>query len=102
MAIENMPGGGTMITGNDIKIFALMQVASALAIEINHPGMQLTRISGIQAAKNHGIIPRDKRGNKKQALILTVQAIREQRPDYEPNPTVAKALAAVTTKKAKA
>lgn len=93
MAIENTPGGGTMITGDDVKTYALMNVAMALAVEIIRPGMQLTsRITGLQAAKNHGIIPKDKRGNKKQALKLTVQAIRERRPDYEPSATVAKAL----------
>lgn len=93
MAIEQTPGGGTMITGKeDIKTYALLNVAAALAMEIN-TGMQLTRaVTGLQAAKNHGIIPKDKRGNKKQALKLTVQAIRERRPDYEPSATIAKAL----------
>lgn len=93
MAIEHTPGGGTMITGDDVKTTALIYVAMALAVEINRPGMQLTsRITGLQAAKNHGIIPKDKRGNKKQALKLTVQAIRERRPDYEPSAQIAKAL----------
>ena len=92
MAIEQTPGGGTLITGDDIKTYALMNVAMALAMEIN-TGMQLTRhMTGLQAAKNHGVIPKDKRGNKKQALKLTVQMIRERRPDYEPSATVAKAL----------
>lgn len=93
MAIEETPSGGTMITGDDVKTYALMNVAMALAIEIIRPGMQLTRhFTGLQAAKNHGVIPKDKRGNKKQALKLTVQMIRERRPDYEPSATVAKAL----------
>ena len=93
MAIEHTPNGGTAITGPDIRTYALVNVAMALAVEINRPGMQLTsRITGLQAAKNHGIIPKDKRGNKKQALKLTVQEIRERRPDYEPNAIVAKAL----------
>ena len=93
MAIEHTPGGGTMITGDDVKTTALIYVAMALAVEINTPGMQLTRaFTGLQAAKNHGIIPKDKRGNKKQALKLTVQEIRERRPDYEPSSQIAKAL----------
>lgn len=92
MAIENLPGGGTVITGADIKTTALKMVALALATEITG-GMSLTRISGLQAAKNHGIIPKDKRGNKKQTLKLTVQKIREQDPGYEPSAMVAKALA---------
>lgn len=95
MAIEHTPGGGTMITGPDIKTYALVNVAMALAVEIVRPGMQLTRAcTGLQAAKNHGIIPKDKRGNKKQALKLTVQRIREEWPGYEPSATVAKALVA--------
>ena len=92
MAIEHTPNGGTMITGPDIKTYALVNVAVALAMEIN-TGMQLTRAcTGLQAAKNHGIIPKDKRGNKKQALKLTVQKIREEWPGYEPSAQVAKAL----------
>lgn len=95
MAIEHTPNGGTAITGPDIRTYALVNVAVALAVEINRPGMQLTsRITGLQAAKNHGIIPKDKRGNKKQALKLTVQKIREEWPGYEPSATVAKALVA--------
>ena len=93
MAIEELPGGGHVITGPDIPVFALITLAQALALEINHPGMQASRIPALTGAKNLGIIPKDKRGNKKSALKLTVQKIRELRPDYEPGATVAKALA---------
>lgn len=93
MAIEELPAGGLVITGEDIPIFALSALALALAVEINMPGMQMTRTPALTGAKNLGIIPKDKRGNKKQALKLTVQKLREVRPGYEPTRSVAKALA---------
>lgn len=93
MAIETTPTGAVVITGPDIDTFALVTLASALALEIN-TGMRLSRIPALQAAKNLGVIPKDKRGNKKQALRLTVEKIKEARPDYEPKGSVAKALAA--------
>ena len=92
MAIEQLPGGGTSITGPDIPVFALLTLAHALALEINHPGMQASRIPALTGAKNLGVIPKDKRGNKKQALKLTVQKLREVRPDYEPSDLIVKAL----------
>lgn len=93
MAIESTPGG-VIITGPDVSTAALITLAHALAIEINMPGMKMTRISALQGAKNLGVIPQGKRGNKKQALKATVEKIREARPDYEPTGSVAKALAA--------
>lgn len=93
MAIENIPGGGTVITGEDIPVFALITLASALALEIN-TGMQASRIPALQGAKNLGVIPKGKRGNKKEALRLTVEKIKEARPEYEVKGTVARALAA--------
>lgn len=99
MAVENMPGGGTIITGPaDTKTYALVTLAHALAMEINSPnGMQLTRIKAIKAAANHGIVPAGTRGTakaKRDALKLTVQTIRENWPSYEPGTMVAKALVA--------
>lgn len=91
MAIEETPSGALVITGEHIPVYALLNLAHALAMEINH-GMKLTRISGIQGAKNLGVIPKDKRGNKKQALQLTVQKLRDAQPGYEPSPLIAKAL----------
>lgn len=91
MAIENMPGGGTIITGSDIPVFALMSLASALAIEMT-TGMRASRIPALQAAKNLGVIPKDKRGNKKDALVKTIAKIQESRPEYVPTSSVQKAL----------
>lgn len=91
MAIETTPSGATIITGPDVRTYALLTLASALALEIN-TGLKASRIPALTGAKNLGIIPADKRGNKHQALKLTVQAIREARPDYEPSTLVARAL----------
>ncbi|QWY82827.1 hypothetical protein PP641_gp087 [Arthrobacter phage SilentRX] len=91
MAIEETPSGALVITGEDIPTYALLTLASALALKINH-NMELTRISALQGAKNLGIIPKGKRGNAKQALQLTVQKLRDTVPGYEPSESVAKAL----------
>lgn len=90
--IESMSDGGFVITGKDIPLFQLITLASALALEIN-TGMKASRTSGLQGAKNLGIIPAGKRGNKKQALKLTIAKIQEARPEYVPNTSVLKALA---------
>jgi hypothetical protein len=91
MAIEESASGAIIITGDDIPTYALLTLASALAMKINH-NMELSRIPALQGAKNLGIIPADKRGNAKQALKLTVQKLRDTVPGYEPSATVAKAL----------
>lgn len=92
MAIESLPGGGTIVTGKeDINTVALTALAHALAFKIN-TGMEMSRISALQGAKNLGIIPKDKRGNAKAALRLTVDAIKEARPEYVPAGSVAQAL----------
>lgn len=92
MAIEETPSGALVITGEDINTYALLHLASALAMKINH-GMEPSRaVTALQGAKNLGIIPADKRGNAKTALKLTVQKLRDTIPGYEPSATVAKAL----------
>lgn len=91
MAIEESESGAIIVTGEDINTYALLTLAHALAMKINH-GMEMSRIPALTGAKNLGIIPKDKRGNAKQALKLTVQKLREVRPDYEPSGSVAKAL----------
>lgn len=92
MAIEELPSGGVVITGPDINTYALLSLAHALAFKVT-TGREMSRIPALQGAKNLGVIPQGKRGNAKAALKLTVQKIREARPDYEPSGTVAKALA---------
>lgn len=91
MTVEETPSGALIITGDSIPIYALLTLASALALKIN-TGMEMSRIPALQGAKNLGIIPADKRGNAKTALKLTVQKLRDLQPGYEPSATVAKAL----------
>lgn len=92
MAIENLPGGGQVITGPDINTFRLLALAHAAALEIN-TGMKATRMPLSTMARNCGVIPNDgTRPQKKKILRLTVQALREARPDYEPSELIAKAL----------
>lgn len=92
MAIENLPGGGTVVTGEDINTYRLLALAHAAALEIT-TGLKATRMPLTTAARNCGIIPDDgSRPQKKKILRLTVQKLRQIRPDYEPSGTVAKAL----------
>lgn len=93
MAIEELPGGGTVITGDDIPVFQLLALAHAAALEINTT-LRASRMPLIQMARNAGVIPADgSRPQKKKILRLTVQKLREVRPDYEPSASIAKALA---------
>lgn len=92
--IETTPDGSIIVTGkDDTRLYQLITLAHALALEIN-TGMKVSRTSALQGAKNLGIIPADKRGNKKAALKATIAKIKESRPDYEPTGSVAKAVAA--------
>ncbi len=92
MAIENLPGGGTIVTGDDINTFRLLTLIHAAALEVS-TGMKASRMPLSTAAINCGVIPNDgKRPQKKKILRLAVQKMREVRPDYEPSALVAKAL----------
>lgn len=92
MAIEELPGGGTVITGPDITTFRLLTLAHAAALEIS-TGLKASRIPLTQMARNAGVIPADgSRPQKKKILRLTVQQLRQVRPDYEPSALIAKAL----------
>jgi hypothetical protein len=75
----------------NVLSFTYMQVARALAVEIVRPGMQLTRISGLTAARNHGLIGPG-RTTKKAALKAVVRIVRERVPSWEPDGTIAQAL----------
>ncbi|HCB59156.1 MAG TPA: hypothetical protein DEP82_14875 [Arthrobacter bacterium] len=93
MAIESMPSGGFVVTGEDISTFRLLALAHAAALEIS-TGMKASRVPLATAARNCGVIPNDgSRPQKKKILRLTVQKLREVRPDYEPSSLIAKALA---------
>lgn len=92
MAIESLPGGGTVVTGTDVNTFRLLALVHAAALEVS-TGMKASRIPLSTAARNCGVIPNDgSRPQKKKILKLAVQKMREVRPDYEPSALVAKAL----------
>lgn len=93
--IEQGADGSVIATGPDAtRFFTIVSLASALALEINSPtGMKISRRgSALDAAKIQGIIPKDKRGNYKVALTKTIEAIKEMRPTYTPNPSVKRAM----------
>lgn len=92
MAIEELPGGGTVVTGPDTRTFQLLALAHAAALEIT-TGLRASRLPLTQMARNAGVIPADgSRPQKRKILKLTVQKLRDIRPDYEPSASVAKAL----------
>jgi hypothetical protein len=77
-----------------VRVFTLVTLASALAMEINMPGMRVSsRGSALDAARIQHVIPKGKRVTRKDALQATVDALKELRPDYDPNRLVKKALA---------
>ncbi len=81
-----------------VRLYTLVSLASALAMEINMPGFQVSsRGNALKAARMQHILPEDgkvngKRADRKVALQLTIDAIKELRPDYEPTRLVARAL----------
>lgn len=94
MAIESTPDGSVIITGAaDTRTYALVTLASALALEMT-TGLKASRHTNLTAvARAHGVIPDDgTKPQKKKILKLTVQKIREAWPAYEPSTNVAKAL----------
>lgn len=93
MAIEELPGGGIVITGKeDIRVAALLTLAHGIVLEMT-TGMKPTRnFSALNIARHHGLVPDGTRPQKKKLLRLVVQAIREAKPGYEPSEYIAKAL----------
>lgn len=85
----------TMAKGSEeVRVFTLITLAHALAMEINMPGMRVSsRGSALDAARIQHVIPAGKRVSRKDALKATVAAITELRPDYEAKSLVKKALA---------
>lgn len=93
MAIEET-NGAVIITGkDDIRVAALLTLAHGIALEME-TGLKPTRnFSALNIARYHGLIPEGTKPQKKKILRLTVQAIREALPGWEPSGSVAKALA---------
>lgn len=76
-----------------VRAATLLTLASALALEINLPGMKISsRGSALDAARIQGVIPKGKRTTRAAALKATVAAIKEVWPAYEPNKSVARAM----------
>ena len=89
MAIEHTPGVGTMITDEHIELFRLMAVASALALEVNYPGMRMSKGSVMNIAKRiTGSPKRTKRGVLADLVEYTTKVF----PEYRPVATVTRAL----------
>lgn len=92
MAVEELSGGGFVVTGEHIPLFRLITLASALSIEIT-TGLKMSRgLSAVQATKNLGLIDPVKRSSPKTALAAVVAKITELDPTYTPNSSVQKAL----------
>jgi hypothetical protein len=60
--------GAISIVGPDaVSMYAWLTTRRALAFEVAHPGMKMTRFSALQAAKRNGFVPANVR-TKQQAL----------------------------------
>lgn len=93
MAIEQTPDGGVMITGADTRIVPLVALAHGIILEMETGMKPTSRWNPLTVARNHGVIPNDgSRPQKKKLLRLTVQKIRELKPNWEPSAHIAKAL----------
>jgi hypothetical protein len=81
-----------MITGaENIRKFVVLQVVHALALEVG-TGMKISRHgSALQAAKLQGVVPETCR-NKKTALKLAVDHMKELEPNYQPTASVKLAM----------
>lgn len=93
MAIEATPDGGVIITGDDTRIVPLVALAHGLVLEMETGMKPTSRWNALAVARNHGVIPNDgSRPQKKKLLRLTVQKIRELKPNWEPSEYLSKAL----------
>lgn len=90
MSEESKP---VVIEGKEnIRRFTLLQVAHALSLEIVTGLRVSSRGSALDAARIQGIIPKGKRVTKHNALLATIDAIKEITPDYEPSRNIKLAL----------
>lgn len=89
MAIEHTPGVGTMITGEHVHLFRLMAMESALALEINYPGMRMSKGSVMMMAKR---VTGSTKRTKKGVLADLVAYTKDAFPGHRPIATVQNAL----------
>jgi hypothetical protein len=85
--------GAVIITGADTRIVPLVALAHGLVLQME-TGMKPSRNwNPLAVARNHGVIPDDgSKPQKKKLLRLTVQKLRELKPEWEPSEHIAKAL----------
>jgi hypothetical protein len=85
--------GAVIITGADTRIVPLVALAHGLVLQME-TGMKPSRHwNPLAVARNHGVIPDDgSKPQKKKLLRLTVQKLRELKPEWEPSEHIAKAL----------
>lgn len=93
MAIEES-NGAVIVTGDDTRIVPLVALAHGIVLEMETGMKPTSRWNPLAVARNHGVIPNDgSRPQKKKLLRLTVQKLRELKPEWEPSEHIAKALA---------
>ena len=86
MAIEELPNGAIVVTGDDTRTAALVTLAHAITMEMTTDLRMSSRVSLLQVARNHGVVPDDgTRPHKKKLLKLTLAKIKESWPEYAPS-----------------
>jgi hypothetical protein len=76
-------------TPEGMEYVRLLTIASSLAFEINVPGMKMSRISALKAAKQSGYT---KASRKPAALRDVVALMKVANPGWEPSGTIERAL----------
>jgi hypothetical protein len=85
--------GAVIITGADTRIVPLVALAHGLVLQMETGMKPTSRWNPLAVARAHGVIPNDgTKPQKKKLLRLTVQKIRELKPEWEPSEHLSKAL----------
>lgn len=83
---------------DNTRVVSLLTLASALALEMGSTLRMSHRRTTLGAARSLGLVEEGTRPQKKALLKLTVAELRRVIPDYEPNPSVRKAMDAAGLK----
>jgi hypothetical protein len=85
--------GAIIVTGKeDIRVTALLTLAHGIVLEMTSGLKPSRNFSALNIARHHGLVKEGTKPQKKKLLRLTVQAIREAKPGWEPSEYIAKAL----------
>lgn len=85
--------GAIIVTGKeDIRVTALLTLAHGIVLEMTSGLKPSRNFSALNIARHHGLVAEGTKPQKKKLLRLTVQAIREAKPGWEPSEYIAKAL----------